>query len=64
VDFDAQMRRVLQRLPDVLIEELGEERAVELAEKEPERLEALVSDVVKEALTESGHDLAVVERST
>jgi hypothetical protein len=58
VGFDAVVRSVIDELPNALIEELGEERAVELAEKEPERLRTAMGEAVGEAAKASGQMMA------
>jgi hypothetical protein len=42
LDFDAEMRALFARLPKLILDEVGEERAVELIEKEPERLSQVI----------------------
>lgn len=56
----ADLDGVFEGLPDMLIKELGEERAAELAEREPERLDEMVRSVIS-AATEEGSE-ALVER--
>lgn len=56
-DLDAFMRRLLDGFGDKLVAKLGEDRAVELAEKEPERLQALIDDAVMGIIATSGQGL-------
>jgi hypothetical protein len=58
VDLDAQIRAAFEELPNALVAELGEERALELAEKEPQRLREAVEEAVKEATEAGGYLLA------
>jgi hypothetical protein len=58
VDPDALLKSVFDELPNALINELGEERAIELAEKEPERLRKAISEAVVEAAAAHGQMLA------
>lgn len=52
------MRAALRDLPNVLLAELGEQRAIELAENEPEKLNTLVREVTRGVTYTGGHELA------
>jgi hypothetical protein len=58
MDLDAQMRAVFEKLSDTLIAELGEERALELMEKDDERLRGVLNEGVKEITETSAYHLA------
>jgi uncharacterized protein DUF5677 len=58
MDFDAEMRSLFERLPKVLVDELGEQRFVELMEKHPEKVSEGIRNVVLETTQEGGHVFA------
>ena len=58
VDLDAPMRNLFDRLPDMVLDAMGEERFVELSRADPDRLEAAVHEAVAAATARSGRALA------
>jgi hypothetical protein len=52
------MRAITEEVPNTLLRELGPERAMELAEREPDQLNEMVREFVSGVIETGGQELA------